>query len=76
MVDVPEATPPTSPLITVAAAIFVLLHTPPDEPVPSPRNVVEPAQIVAVPVIVPAAGNGLTVTTWVAAAVPQLLDTV
>ena len=69
----PDATPPTIPvLLTVAAAVLVLLQAPPDVPVPSLNAVVEPAHTVAVPVIVPATGSGLTVTTCVAATVPQL----
>ena len=75
MVDVPDATPLTSPLLfTVAAAVLVLLHMPPV--VPSLNDVVEPTHTVAVPLIVPATGNGLTVTTCVAATVPQVLVTV
>ena len=68
---VPDVRPFTTPVVpTVATTVFVLLHTP---PVVTSVNVVdEPAITVAVPLIVPAAGKGLTVTTWVAAAVPQL----
>ena len=65
MVVVPEATPVTTPdAFTVAFAVFELLHTPP--PAASVRAVVEPAQTEVVPVIDPAAGNGLTVTIEVA----------
>jgi hypothetical protein len=42
----------------------------------SVSDVVDPAHTVAVPVIVPAFGNGSTVTVAVAAAVPQPLVTV
>ena len=75
MVAVPAATPVTMPVLpTVATVVAVLLHAPPV--VASPNPVVAPAQTVAVPVIVPADGNGLTVTTLIAAAVPQPLVTV
>ena len=71
----PDVRPFTTPdAFTVATTVLVLLHTP---PVVASVNVVdEPAIIVAVPLIVPAAGEGLTVITWVAAAVPQPLVTV
>ena len=55
----------TTPPDTVPTAVLVLLHTP--LPVASVNVVVAPAHAVAVPVIVPALGNGLTVTTAVAA---------
>ena len=74
MVDVPADTPPTVPPLTVATPVLVLLHMPPVAP--SLNAVVEPAHTVAVPVMVPATGNGLTVTTCVAATVPQPLVTV
>ena len=75
MVDVPDATPFTRPLLfTVATAVLVLLHMPPVAP--SLNNVVEPPHTVAVPLIVPAADVPLTVTTCVAATVPQVLVTV
>ena len=75
MVDVPDATPLTRPLLfTVAAEVLVLLHAPPV--VPSLNDVVEPAHTVAVPLIVPATGNGLTVTICVATVVPQVFVTV
>ena len=75
MVAVPADTPVTVPVVpTVATVVAVLLHAPPV--VASLNPVVEPAQTVAVPVMVPADGNGLTVTTLVAAAIPQPLVTV
>ena len=75
MVAVPADTPVTVPVLpTVATVVVVLLQAPPV--VASLNPVVDPAQTVAVPVIVPADGNGLTVTTLVAAAVPQPLVTV
>ena len=75
MVAVPADTPVTMPVLpTVATVVAVLLHTPPV--VASLNPVVAPAQTIAVPVIVPADGKGLTVTTLIAAAVPQPLVTV
>ena len=74
MVDVPDATPLTSPLLfTVAAEVLVLLHAPPVAP--SLNDVVDPAHRVAVPLMVPADDVPLTVTTSVAATVPQVLVT-
>ena len=75
MVVVPAARPLTTPeVFTVATRVLVLLHTP---PVVASVNVVDkPAITVAVPLIVPAAGEGLTVITWVATAVPQPFVTV
>ena len=61
-------------LPTVATVVTVLLHAPPVAASLNP--VVAPAQTVAVPVMVPADGNGLTVTIVVAAAVPQPFVTV
>ena len=63
------------PLVfTVAAAVLSLLQTP---PVFASVNVaVELKHNDAVPLIVPALGNGLTATLVVATAVPQLLVTV
>ena len=58
----------------VATPVLLLLHTPPA--LALLRVVVEDAQTVVVPVIVPAFGNGLTVTTAVVLATPQLLVTV
>jgi hypothetical protein len=57
---VPTDTLPTVPPVTVATPVLVELHTP--LVAPSVKDVVEPAHIVAVPVIVPATGNGFTVT--------------
>ena len=75
MVAVPAATPVTMPVLpTVATVVAVLLHAPPV--VASLNPVVDPAQTIAVSVIVPADGSGLTVTTLIAAAVPQPLVTV
>ena len=70
MVDVPMTAPNTWPEpSTVAIEVVLLLQMPPVAP--SVKEVDEPAQTVAVPLIVPAEGNGLTVTTCMAAAVPQ-----
>ena len=61
-------------LLTEAIAVLALLHVPPETL--SDSGVVEPAQTVVVPEILPAIGNGFTVTVAVALAVPQLLVTV
>jgi hypothetical protein len=64
IVDVPAATPLTEPPVaTVAAEVFVLLHTP--LPAASLSEVVEPAQTDCVPVMAPALGKELTVATVV-----------
>lgn len=65
------ATPVTTPvlLLTVALAGVLLVHDPPDEA--SVRDSVVPTQTPEPPVIVPALGVALTVTTLVAIAVPQ-----
>ena len=70
-VDTPVTLPDPS---TVATPVAVLLHAPPE--VVSLKPVTEPTHTVAVPVMLPADGNGLTVTVVVAAAVPQPLVTV
>ena len=63
MVVVPAATPLTEPEeLAVAAAVLVLLHTPPVAP--SVNKVADPAHTAAVPLMIPATGNKLTVTTW------------
>ncbi len=75
MVAVPAATPVTTPVLpTVAMPVALLLHVPPVVALLS--VVVLPTVTVAVPVMVPADGNGLTVITLVVVAVPQLLVTV
>lgn len=77
MVDVPGITPVTKPdAPTVATPGDTELHTPPGSPVASASSVVAVVQTVSVPVIAPALGFGLTVTTTVAASEPQLLVTV
>lgn len=55
---------------------LTLLHTPPISPVGSPSVIVAAGQTTKPPVIAPALGKGFTVTTAVAAAVPQLFVTV
>ena len=71
---VPDVRPLTTPeAFTVATRVLVLLHTPPV--VASVKFVDEPAHTVAVPLIVPA-DKELTVTTTVAATVPQTFVTV
>ena len=67
--------PVTTPVaLTVATPVDTELHRPPA--VASLRLVVVAGQITSPPLIVAADGAGLTVTTAVAAAVPQLLVTV
>ena len=61
---------------TVAFAVADEVHTPPASPDALLRAAVAVGQTVKVPVIAPALGSGFTVTTLVAAAVPQLLVTV
>jgi hypothetical protein len=75
MVALPPVTPVTVPVaFTEAIEAAVLLHTPPVAA--SVSVVVAPEQTVDEPVIVPAAGIGLTVTAWVALAVPHAVVTV
>jgi hypothetical protein len=58
----------------VAMVVLLLLHKPPLPVLDS--VVVPPAHSVAVPVIVPAEGDAVTVTVVIAFAEPQVLDTV
>ena len=75
MIEVPADIPVAIPVEpTVAIPVDTLLQTPPA--VASVSVAVVPGHITGNPIIVPAAGSGLTVTTTVAAAVPQLLLTV
>ena len=62
--DVPTARPLTKPVVlfTVAIAVLLLLHTPPE--VASDNEVVLPMHNVSLPKI--AVGNGVTVSTAVA----------
>ena len=74
MVAVPCATPLTSPdEFTAAITVEDEFHTPPVTA--SASAVAEPTHTVPVPVILPATGSELTVTTTAAADVPQLLVT-
>jgi hypothetical protein len=74
MVDEPVATPVTKPvLLTVATRVFELLQLPPVAA--SVSWVVAPPHTVKVPVIVPAVIEELTVTIFVAEALPQLFVT-
>ena len=70
MVDAPPARPVTLPEPSTEALVLDELHTPPAAASVSAN--IEPAHIGPVlPVIVPAFGNGLTVSTAVAAAEPH-----
>lgn len=60
---------------TVAIAGDTDDHVPPALPVRSVKGVVDDGHTLSTPVIAPAFGAGFTVTTAVAAAVPQLLVT-
>ena len=75
MTVVPEVTPHTLPKpSTVATEVTLLLQLPPVVPSTNPDP--DPAHTIVVPLIGPTAGNRLTVITWVAAVVPQVLVTV
>ena len=75
MVVVPAVRPFTTPVaLTVATPVDTEVHAPP--PAASVRLVADPAHTVSVPVMLPAFGDALTVTTTVAAAEPQLFVTV
>ena len=69
--SIPVIVPDASVVANIASA---LLQVPPVAA--SLNDVVAVAQTVAVPVIVPASGNGFTVTSIESTAVPQLLITV
>ena len=71
---VPGATPVTRPPVpTVAAAVFVLLHTP--APAASERVIAATPQTVEAPLILPAEAVELTVTIVEAYTVPHTLVT-
>ena len=75
MVVVPLATAVTLPLpSTVAAAVLVLLQVPP--PAASLSAMAEPIHTADGPLMVPATGNGLTVTVVVVVALLQPVVTV
>ena len=69
--EIPLTTPSA---LTVAMLVAVELHTPPVTA--SVNAVVEPAQTILDPVMLPAEGVALTVTTLVVDVVPQLLVTI
>ncbi len=75
MNTVPAATPVTTPDEFIVAMLVALLYHEPPVPVEL-RVVVLPVHTVAVPEIVPANGNGLTVTIFVATPVPHAAVTV
>ena len=63
MIVVPADIPLTTPdILTLAIPVLLLLHTPPLAA--SLNVVVDPAHTVAVPLMIPATGGRLTVTTW------------
>ncbi len=72
MIAVPAAIPVTTPADTVAMAMLLLLQVPPG--VLDVRLVVLPTQAVNTPLM--ESVSGITVTTIVAVAVPQLFVTV
>ena len=74
--ELPAATPVTLPVAdpAVATVVLLLLQCPPG--LASDSVVITPAHTLEVPVMIPAAGNGLTVIIFVALAVPQKLVTV
>jgi hypothetical protein len=72
MLSVPAAKPLTTPPITIAAPPL-LLQTPPVAA--SLKVILSPTHTLPVPVIVPASGNGFTVTLSAPLALPQLLLT-
>lgn len=74
MVDVPVATPVTTPPETVAFVVLLLLHTPPETA--SVSETVEVTHTAETPVIVPAEAEDTTVTVFVAAVGPQPFVTV
>jgi len=76
MVVLPAATPVTTPVVasTVATPGVVLLQVPPLLPLEL-KLMVEPAHTAEAPLMVPASGSELTVTTIPAVDEPQLLVT-
>ena len=69
MTALPAPIPIVTPPLTIATLVLLLPHTP---PLIALLNVVdEPTHSDVAPVIVPATGNGLTVTICVSTAVPQ-----
>lgn len=74
MVLVPLETPVTSPALLTVAVAFAALQVPPVTVLDI--VMVAPAHTNDAPLIVPAFGNAVTVTTLVATAEPQALVTV
>jgi hypothetical protein len=75
IVVVPAVRPDTiPPEFTVAADVLLLLQVPPG--ILLIKVVVEPVQTKVAPLSTPATGSGLTVTAYVAVAVPQTVVTV
>ena len=76
IIEVQVVAPVTRPDVelTVATPLLTLLQVP--NPTPSLSNVAVAGHILSEPVITPAFGVGLTVTTTLATAVPQLFATV
>jgi hypothetical protein len=73
-VSSPARTPVTTPLPETVALVLETLQTPPVAA--SVTVILAPAQTLVAPVMLPATGNMLTVTTFVADSVPQLPLTV
>ena len=73
IIAIPALSPLTVPdVLTLATVILLLLHEPPLVLV---SVIFDASQTVCAPSIVPAIGNGLTVTICVSVAVPQPLVT-
>ena len=71
MVSVPADTPVTMPpVLIVAMALLLVLHVPPV--VPSVMVVVADVHKVVAPLMLPALGNGLTVTVADCPVIPEL----
>lgn len=73
MVSIPAVIPPTTPVLSASALPLVALQVPPVAVVE--RVIPEPTHTLPGPLMVPASGNGLTVTLAVAAVVPQAVVT-
>jgi len=73
----PAVTPVTTPVteFTIATDVLLLLQVPPDVPL-LVNDVDAPIHMVAAPLTVPPVGIALTLITFVALEVMQLLDTV
>ena len=73
--DTGVTTPPGGPTVMVATPVVLLLQVPPATASPKAKDAA-PTHALEEPVIVPAVGNGFTVTTCVAATVPHEPETV